>query len=186
MNIDIVPKKKSGFVKWAMIVSIAILVNLLLNYTISLFYKAPQYEDFVKPSQVINNIETEDACLKVGGQWTSNPDNSVGIAQTNKNPVPLGYCDPNWTGENNFASAQKSYNRNIFITLVVVGIAILIYGALSSNIILSLAFSWGGVLSLLVASVRYWGDANNLSKVLILAVALGMLIWVAVKKFGDN
>jgi hypothetical protein len=52
------------------------------------------------------------------------------------------------------------------------------------NEVLALAFSWGGVLSLFIASLRYWSDANNILKVIILAIALGSLIWTAVKKFA--
>ena len=63
-------------------------------------------------------------------------------------------------------------------------IIVLVLGGVISNEIISPAFSWGGVLSLIIASMRYWSDANDLFKVIILALALGILIWFAVKKFG--
>ncbi len=171
---------KNRFTRWAIIVAIVIVLNLFFNYTISLFYKAPQYEDFVKPTQVVGVIKTQDDCVKIGGQWTDSPVESL-VAPDPAKPV-LGYCDENYTNQINFNNAQKNYDKTVFIVLVVLSVISLVSALFVANETLSLAFSWGGVLSLLIASVRYWGDANNLFKVLILAAALAILIWVAVKK----
>ncbi len=54
------------------------------------------------------------------------------------------------------------------------------------NEIISIGLSWGGVLSFVIASIRYWSVADNLIKVLILGIALATLIWLAIKKFGNN
>ena len=70
--------------------------------------------------------------------------------------------------------------------LVILGVIALISGAFIANEIITLGFSWGGVLSLLIASMRYWSLAGNLIKVLILGIALASLIWLAIKKFGNN
>lgn len=86
--------------------------------------------------------------------------------------------------EQQFEIAQKQYDRSVFIILVILGVVSLIVGSMIEQAVLSPAFSWGGVLSLLIASMRYWSDANNILKVIILAVALGALIWTAMKKFG--
>ena len=159
--------------KCAIIVAIVIVLNLFFNYAISLFYKAPQYSDYFPQSQVVEPIIDKASCLSVGGQWTDpNAQNTT------------GYCDPNYTNQANFDAAQKKYDRTVFIILVILGVLSLVGGALFTNGILSTSFSWGGVLALVTASMRYWSDADNLLKVLILAIALGMLIWVAVKKIG--
>ena len=179
-------KKKGGFVKWALIVAIVIVLNMFFNYAISLAYKSPKYEDFIKTTQVVTPISNKEECLKVGGQWTDpSPYTNTDIkAQGTKFEAPVGYCDPNFTNQKKIDNALKNYNRNVFIVLVVLGIASIIVGGFVANEIISPSFSWGGVLSLLIASMRYWGDANDLFKVIILAMALGVLIWFAVKKFG--
>ncbi len=133
-------------------------------------------------------ITNKEDCLKVGGQWTD----PTPLTTPTPEPYPtqvkyIGYpgsCDPNYTKQIQFNEAQKAYSRNVFIVLVVLGVISIVIGALLANAILSLAFAWGGVLSLIIASVRYWSDANNIVKVLVLAAALAALIWVAVKKFG--
>ena len=174
------PKKKGGFVRTAIIIAIVIVLNLFFNYTISLVYKAPKYDDYIKPTQVVIQINNKDDCLKVGGQWT---DSYVPKQDVN---IPAGYCNSDYTNQLNYNTAVQGYDRTVFIILVIFGIISLALGAFFANPILAPAFSWGGVLSLLVASVRYWTDANNLFKVIILAMALGILIWVAIKKFSDK
>lgn len=181
---------QNKFSKWALIIGIVIVFNLFINYAISLIYKAPEYTQFFNTAQVVENITTKDACLNVGGQWTEN-----NIAYNDKtNPVQVdvngnkitGYCDPNFTKQKDYDNALKVYNRNVFIALSILGVIALIFGIFSTNIILSSGFSWGGVISLIVASMRYWSSADNIIKVIILAVALGALIWLAIKKFSNE
>lgn len=161
---------QSTVAKWALVIGIVIVMNLFFNYALSLVYKAPDYSAYFPQTQVVPTLNTEQDCLAVGGQWN--------------NEKPNGYCNPDFTKQKQFDAAQKHYNRIIFIALVVLGVVSLICGMLLVNTALSLALSWGGVLSLIIASMRYWSDANNLLKVGILAVALIGLIWTAVKKFS--
>ena len=179
-------KKGKGFMKWAVVVAIVIVLNLFFNYAISLVYKAPTYEAYFPTSNVVEPITNKADCLNVGGQWTD-PDTRVAPTDTGMKSAPaLGYCDPNYTKQIEFTAAQKSYERNVFIILVVLGVVSLVLGAVFANIVLALSFSWGGVLSLVIASMRYWGAANDVLKVIILAAALGALIWIAVKKLNHK
>ncbi len=170
----------SPLLRWSLIIGIVIVMNLFFNYALSLAYKAPDYNAYFPPTQVVSEIDTQADCLAVGGQWNAQivPKAPNGAVQ------PQGYCDQNYTKQQQFDAAQKQYDRVVFIVLVIVGVASIVTGSLVANELLSLAFSWGGVLSLFIASVRYWSDANNLLKVVILAIALGSLIWTAVKKFA--
>lgn len=165
--------------KWSLVIGIVIVTNLFFNYAISLVYKAPEYKEYFRQEQVVPTLDTKEDCIAVGGQW-----NEQWVPKSSEpKTVWAGYCDPNFTKQQQYEAAMKDYNRTIFIALVVLGVISLVGGTLLVNAVLSLAFSWAGVLSLFIASVRYWSDANNILKVLILAVALGALIWTAVRKF---
>jgi hypothetical protein len=49
-----VPEKKtSKFVHVSIVIAIVIVLNLFANYAVSLIYKEPTYETFVKPATVI-------------------------------------------------------------------------------------------------------------------------------------
>ena len=177
-------KKHGGFGKWALVVAIVIVLNLFFNYAISLVYKEPSYEAYVPTSQVVQPIGDQADCLAVGGQWTAVPNPE--ISSDGKTVSMVGSCDPNYTKEQQYAAAETAYSRNVFIILVVLGVASLVLGAVMGSAILALALSWGGVLSLLIAAIRYWSDASGFVKLVVLAAALAALVWVAVKKMGDH
>lgn len=176
---------QSKILKWALIIGIVIVVNLFFNYSLSLVYKQPDFEKFCpNNSQVIEPINTKEQCVAEGGQWNGNVYNEISPLEKN---VPKGYCDQQFSCRNDYEAAQKVYDRNVFITLVLLGaVSVAIGNFLTINMLLGVAMSFAGVLSFIIASMRYWSSANNPIKVIILAIALGVLVFVALKKFKDN
>lgn len=168
--------------KWSVIIGIVIVLNLFFNYALSLVYKEPAFDAFCKPTQVVESIDDKNQCLSGGGQWSENvyPKSIDGRTEVR------GYCDQQFTCRNNYEAARKTYDRNVFVTLVVLG-ALCVAGGnfLKGNIVLGQSLSLAGVLSFVVASMRYWSSANDAIKVVILAIALLILVWVAVKRFRD-
>lgn len=169
------------FLKWALVMGIVIVLNLFFNYTISLFYKEPDFNSYFSRQQIIEPITTKKACLEVGGQWTEGIYKEVPSPQGKE---ITGYCNPDFTKQQEYETARKSYERNVFIVLIILGVFSLLLGFFIPNEIVTLGLSWGGVLSLIIASIRYWSTADNVVKVLILACALALLIYVAIKKFS--
>jgi len=183
INQEVAPRKYSSIIKWSLIVGIVIVINLFINYAISLVYESPKYENYCKQEQVIEAVTSQDVCLAKGGQWNQNTymDPSV-VGKT----IANGSCDLQYTCRTAYDSASKIYERNIFVILVVVGIALVAGSfALAFNWILSVSASMAGILSIIIASMRYWGEADNWLRVIILFVALCALIYFAVKKFKD-
>ena len=180
---------QSKVLKWSVIIGIVVVLNLFFNYTLSLIYPAPEYEDFCPQSQVVTVPDTQNECVAQGGQWTDNayygpPSQSYGEASK---PVPKGYCDLQFTCRQAFENAQDPYNKNVFIVLVVLGaLAVLVGNLLKGNEVISNGLALGGVLSFIIASMRYWSSADDLFRVIILAIALGLLIWIAWKKFSER
>ena len=183
--------KQSRILKWSVILGIVIVLNLFFNYALSLVYKSPDYETYCPNEQVNLAITDKDKCVASGGQWTE----SVYPAEvTGKGTVPAkttpqiqGYCNTTYTCQKNFDTDFKVYQRNVFITLVVLGIIAIgigLFVAMSSAV--SIGLSLGGVLSLVIAAIRYWSAAENVLRVVILALALVALIWLGLKKFKDS
>ncbi|OHA92131.1 MAG: hypothetical protein A3J09_01385 [Candidatus Zambryskibacteria bacterium RIFCSPLOWO2_02_FULL_51_21] len=171
--------------RWSVILGIMIVLNLFFNYALSLAYKSPQYENFCKSEQVVNIPETQSTCVAQGGQWTTNP--GYGKPVPAGFTEPRGYCDLQYSCRQEFDAANKSYNRNVFIVLVVLGAFSVAAGNFfAGNTVITGGLSLAGLLSFLVASVRYWGSADNWARVVILAIALSILFWIAMKKFNDR
>ncbi len=170
--------------RWSIIIGIMIVLNLFFNYAISLAYKSPQYNDFCPLEQVVTIPDNKDACVGKGGQWTDN-NSYQPVPAGSVLREPKGYCDLQFTCRQQFDEANKNYNRNVFIVLVVLGaLAVLLGNMFATNEVISNGLSLAGVLSFLVASVRYWSSANDLIRLVILAIALGLLFYVAIKKFN--
>ena len=180
-------QKKSRFLKVAVIIGIVVVLNLFFNYALSLIYKSPEYTTFCQNTQVVNTPTTQSECVSIGGQWINDTQYRGLQPEVVTKPVtPSGYCNITYTCQKNFDEASRVYNRNVFITLVVLGAISLVAGIiLSANVVLSSGLAYGGVLSFLIASTRYWSSADDLIKVVILAIALALLIGIAVKKFKD-
>ncbi len=177
---------QSKVLKWSVIMGIVIVLNLFFNYTLSLVYKSPDYNVFCPSSQVVNIPETQEACVLEGGQWTNNAyyyDKFTAPSEVQ----PKGYCDLQYTCRADYESASSNYNRNIFVALVLLGaLSVLAGNFFQSNAVVSNGLALGGVLSFIIASMRYWSAANDFIRVVILAIALGLLIWVAMKKFKNQ
>ncbi|MEI6478793.1 MAG: hypothetical protein WCO18_00725 [bacterium] len=173
-------QNNSRVLRWSLIIAIVILLNLFYNYTLSLVFSAPEYNNFCSSQQVNTNPQTQNECTSSGGSWTSYPKPSTPDQAS-------GFCDTSYTCRKNFDDSQKAYDKNVFISLIALGVitfaAALIF---RSSEVLSVALSLGSVLDLVIASIRYWGNANSLLKVLILGVALAVLIYLAIKKFGNK
>lgn len=175
--------KKFNFLKWALALALVIVVNLFFHYVIATFYIEPKFEIFCPNQNVV--VTDAPACVAGGGQWTNNQFSPKQVTEAVKNGEPLGWCDVNFTCNKNYTDAQSIYSRNVFIVLIVLSLAVLSLGVFIPIEVLSLGFSWSGVLSLIIASIQYWSDANNWMRLVILVLALVALIWLAVKKFKE-
>jgi hypothetical protein len=170
--------------RWSVIFGIMIVLNLFFNYALSLAYKSPEYNNFCKVEQVNINPDNQAECVADGGQWNQNTyygPVEAGVKQ------PTGYCNLQFTCGTEYETANKNYQRNVFIVLMVLGaLSVLVGNMFMSNPVISSGLSLAGVLSFLVASMRYWSSADDLVRVILLAFALGLLFWIALKKFKNG
>lgn len=180
------PKKnhRLAILKWSVALALVIVVNLFFHYLIATVYPEPKLDAFCSPNPITYNDAV--SCVNAGGQWTNNQLSPAQVTDAVKQGQPLGYCDPDYTCNQHYTQAHSIYNRNVFITLIVLSITVLFLGAFSVFEVLTLGLSGAGVFSLIIASLQYWSDANNWMRVVILLVALLLLIWLAIRKFREH
>ena len=170
--------------KWALVAGIVVVLNLFFNYSIFLVYKAPQWEKFCPQEQVNIMPTTQEECVAKGGSW--NVGGEAVKPSIVSQPERVTWCDVTFTCQKEFNEAQKLYNRNVFVSLVVLGAISLIVSFFISHLTaVSLGLSLGGVLSLIVGPVRYWNDMDDYLRVIVLGIALVALIWLGVKKIKE-
>ncbi|MBI2581443.1 hypothetical protein HYV85_06615 [Candidatus Woesearchaeota archaeon] len=189
----------SSLKKWALALAIAIVLNLFINYGISVFYKAPQYDDFCKDAaraypykiypaepqlqqqqqkdcQVVEvSEELQKSCSEQKG-YVAFKYNSTGCATE-------AYCE--MCGKL-FNDVNNRRNSNVFVILVVFGVAAIITGIAVKAEAVANGFLFGGILSLVIAAIRNWGQLQDAIKLIILGAVLALLIWVGYKKVNAN
>ncbi len=180
----------SRFLKLGFGLAIILILNLFFIFSTQLVYKEPQYDTFCGNPQVRIIPQTKDECLEVGGQWTDDQFIQKGIPRSAIDGPTIevareGYCDADFTCRQTYDDARKLYERNFFIILVVLGTLTLIVSFVVRTIeVIAPSLAFGGVLSLFIASVRYWSEMQDYLRVVILGLALVALIGLGVRWFN--
>jgi hypothetical protein len=173
--------KGKNVIKWALSLGIIVVLNLFFAVAIQTVYPAPEYENFCPQTQVNKDYTDEASCVAVGGQW-----NEYMSPKPIEDPERTGWCNPDYTCSLAYQDANKEYARNVFVTLVILGALSIMAGfALRISPAVSAGLSYGGVLSFIIATMRYWGEAGDIVRLAIVAVALVALIGIGVRKFRE-
>jgi len=180
--------KNINILKWALVAGIVIVLNLFINFSVALVYDAPQWDKFCVQEQVTVAPNTQESCVEKGGAWNQNPN----YTDVRTKPVMVGesetkgWCDVNFTCQKEYAEASSVYNRNVFIILVISGVISLGLGFfLNTYTAVALGLSFGGVVSFIVGTIRYWSNMDDYLRVGVLGLALASLIWLGIKKIKD-
>ena len=177
-----------SFQKIALALTIVVVLNLVFNLGVGTFHKGPQIDNFCG-EETRQNYTTKDSCEAIGGEW---------IESFPKEPVPAPvlremdrefepYCNARKTCANEYQDARALYNRTVFIILVTLGLASIGIGFFAAGVkAVSTGFLFGGFLSIVIASMRYWSDMNEYLRLATLIVVLASLIWIGYKKLKDK
>lgn len=179
-----------NFKKAGIVLGIIIVLNLFVNFGVATFYNAPKYDDFCLAERRAVSYDSKERCEKTGGLWTENQNfKDIKPAPSRTDSVisePSGWCDIDYSCRKDFETADNLYKRNVFIILAVLGVIFLISGFfITSQSILSVAFTYGGLLSVVVGTIRFWSEMDDYLRFIMLGVALFILIWIAIKKFKN-
>lgn len=172
-------------------VSIAIILALFVGYGISTFYESPKYEDFCTDTYRDSSyINTSEECESQGGIWndmSNNPKPMIEAPGATPAYYMTGFCDLYKKCNDDFQAASTSYNRLVFIIASIAGLTAVLIGSFLLKIeSVSSGIMGGGILSLLYGVVRYWSDASDTLRFVMLGIALAVLIWVGYRKFATN
>ena len=175
--------------KWGLALAIAIVLNLFINYGISVFYKAPQYGDFCNENRypqpfakvaapnctaIIPSQQLQQNCTAGKGY--------IGFTYDSNGCALDAYCE---TCQARFDAVSQKRSSNVFVVLVVVGVAALAAGLIIGAEAVSAGLLLGGIICLIVAAVRTWGQLQDVLKFLLLGVVLAALIWLGYKKGSE-
>jgi hypothetical protein len=163
-------------------VAIAIVLALFVGFGINTFYAPPEYEDFCSRPVPGKEIETQEECEAQGGRWTPH----VGECPEGRDCAE-GWCEPDFECREQFDEVRSAYNKKVFIIATIAGlIAVFLGGVVMKLESVSSGIMGGGVLAIIYGIIRYWSDAPDVLRFVILGVILAILIWLGYKKLGPK
>jgi len=184
--------------------AIAIIFVFFVIFGIKAFYKEPKYEDFCKRGVSIDFVSGK------GGYYhetypvrSKEPDQNV-CAKSNleydkfrkscaEKTLDVIYeydekgCQvaKECTSCNvDFDKARNIYFRNVFIVSGIVGIIVIIIGAVLHMTSVSAGLFGGGVLTIIYGTMNYWSELADWARFIILGIALAVLIYLGYKGFS--
>jgi len=175
--------KNFNALKWILVIGIVVVLNLFFNFAIKLVYDSPDFEVFCPVEKVNISPTDQESCVESGGSWTDQ-----GVVRDPYAPAKevTGWCDTTFTCRAEYENVRDLYQRNVFVVLVILGIVSIVTGIFTAQVSsVSLGLSLGGVLSLIIGSIRYWSSMDDYLRVIVLGIALIALIWLGVKKLRD-
>ncbi len=177
--------------KWVLMLGIAIVFNLFINYGVSTVYKAPEMDQYCNSSifpkypngrfpellnasacpEITFNGTMHRECSRMGGSIEYNYDDKG---------CPTGsFCQMCYK---NFDEARRQYDANVFIILVGIGALTVIGGIFVTVESVGGGFLLGGILLIIVGAIRSWANLHEFMRLIFLGLALVLLIFVGYKK----
>jgi hypothetical protein len=175
---------KNPILKWIIALSIAIVLNLLFNYSLSLIFNEPQYDEIFP--RIAEVHETQEFCEENGHVWVNQDQRVIAPVEKQITNEITGYCDTYTKSQAQWDELRGEYEKKVFASLILLGVITIILSVIIKNNVVSLGLGLGAFLDFIVSSTRYWRYSDDWLRVVILAIALAVLIWLAIKKFGDK
>ena len=189
--------------------SIAIIFVFFVVFGIKAFYKEPKYENFCKPGVPIDFVSGKGGYYGHGyyvepyPARIKEPEQSV-CAKANveydkfrkncaeKNTDAVYEFDEKGcqvakecTSCNiDFDKSRNIYFRNVFIISGIVGIIVIVIGAVLNLTSVSAGLFGGGVLTIIYGTMNYWSELADWARFIILGIALAVLIYLGYKGFS--
>lgn len=183
--------------------SIAVIFVFFVVFGIKAFYKEPKYENFCKRGTLIDFASGnghyyepypirmkepfENACPKSIVEYNQFRKQCAEkkadvVYEFSENGCQIArectFCNQD------FQKARNIYFRNVFIISGIVGIAVVIIGAILHITSVSVGLFGGGVLTIIYGTTNYWSELADWARFIILGIALAVLIYLGYMGFS--
>ncbi len=175
---------------------IAVLFAILVNVSIEAFYPSPEYDAYCTPERAPKPVLYEEPrnCteLKVSQEFTDEciqEKGSVEYRYDSRGCPKEVYCN---TCHRDLDQANKAYNLVVFIVSSIAGLIALVVGLhlpQKKNVInewVGSGFLLGGLLTIAVGTIRYFGDMGRYTRPIVIFIELALVIYLAYKKLGKK
>lgn len=163
--------------KILLIIGIAVVLAFFIGQGINLVFNQPQWDQYCNESVYGKPL--------LAGQV--DPSQNRTLCESVNTSKWMGtYCDFTYECQKSFNQDNESYNKNVFITSIIIGILLIVASFAIKQEAISIGVLSGALLLIFYGCMTYWGQAAKLIRFIILGVALVVLVFIAYKKFGKN
>jgi len=159
-------------------IAIVILTAFVVIYGILTFYPEPKYEDFC--GRNLWNVENEAECIEAGGVWLKEGQTEFIDEEGEKRPViKETQCQPPSGCETRYDDVREPYSRNFFIIATIIGVILVILGAILFDLdAIGAGIMGGGIITLIYGSGQYWRYSGNAFRFIISIIGLIAVIFL--------
>ena len=182
------------------ILVIAVLLGILTQVSIDAVYPEPKYDAYCRPTvdaQLANMpkpVRQDFACTNYTPSaelsTTCTPEKGqVQFKYDTNGCVTQAYCE---TCYKNLEIANEKRGLAVFIVSAILGLIATVIGLYLQpaknpiNEWVGSGFLLGGLISIFVGTVRYFGNMGRFMKPIIILLELILVIWLAYKKLGKK
>lgn len=176
---------QNNIIKYIIALAIVIVGNLFVFELARTVFHEPLYEDYCGHEISSKAITVEADCTSGGGMWSANTafDTTKPVASDNS----AGWCDATYTCNKTYQTDLDTYESKTFYLVFVFSMLVLIGGMFFTveQTIVRLGLAGAGLVGLVISALGYWDNFSNIARLVLMAVALGALLWVSAKKMRD-
>lgn len=166
----------------AVAIAVAILFALFIILLTDLVYEEPKYSDYCENGfKPIPVTPIEKPCYEYGEEYQQCV-REGGVVRWALNESDCRIFDRCDFCNLEYQDARKVYTRNVFLIAGIIGLASIFIGTLWKIEFLGTGFMFGGIILLFYATVRFFGDADKLLRVIIVFAELLIVIWIGYRK----
>lgn len=159
-------------------IAIALVFVIFVNYGMQTFWKQPMYEDYCGREYYPRVAPVKDVECEI----IDVPECSEGDAM----PVWENGCIKEYECSmcrQEYEKEREGHSRIVFVVMGLIGLgAIALSMMYLKKDVVANGIMGGGVLSLLVGSIRYWGFLEDITRFITLGLILALLIYIGYKK----
>lgn len=154
-------------------IAVMILTIFVTIYGMSVFYPAPDYDDYCPEVQMAKMITSEAECINADGKW--NPYEEIRTPSDE-----TGYCDISYYCRQDYDDVREIRAKKIFYISVPLGILILIVGGFLFYLDpVGAGLMGGGVGTIIYGAGNYWEYGDDLFRFIISLLGLAAVIFLA-------
>lgn len=172
----------------AIAAAVAILSAVFIALLIDAVYQEPQWSDYCEdefgPRAYTPPVPAsiENRCDYSYGDEGQQCYRDRGLVRTKLNESGCPVFDKCDFCNKDYDAARKVYTRNVFIIAGIIGVIAIFAGTMWKIEFLASGLMFGGIILLFYATMRYFGDADKLLRVIIVFVELLLVLWIGYKK----